>query len=198
MDNQVFFGLMCEWIKKVKDAQNVDDPLPRLSDEIGRIFLLIAERYAMKPSFACLPYKDEMIGDAVENCCQAAKNFDPNKSNKPFAYFTQVISFAFLRRIEKENKQQYIKYKSIDHAAVDSRTPDWLKKQIFGLDRAKIRKQLKLTDKSLANMDAPNPQPVAPKPSKKAKAKNRSKQRKKAKGKRPQKKTSRRLDGMLD
>ena len=56
-----------------------------------------------------------MIGDGIENCIQYAKNFDPEKSKNPFAYFTQIIYYAFLRRISKEKKQQSIKQKMIDN-----------------------------------------------------------------------------------
>jgi DNA-directed RNA polymerase specialized sigma24 family protein len=56
-----------------------------------------------------------MIGDGIENCIQYAKNFNPDKSKNPFAYFTQIIYYAFLRRITKEKKQQSIKQKIIDN-----------------------------------------------------------------------------------
>jgi hypothetical protein len=53
-----------------------------------------------------------MICDGIENCIQYFRNFDPDKSKNPFAYFTQIIYFAFLRRIQKEKKQLYVKYKA--------------------------------------------------------------------------------------
>jgi hypothetical protein len=40
-------------------------------------------------------------------------NFDPAKSKNPFAYFTQIIYYAFIRRIQKEKKQQQVKQKMI-------------------------------------------------------------------------------------
>ena len=40
-------------------------------------------------------------------------NFDPEKSKNPFAYFTQIIYYAFIRRIQKEKKQQQVKQKMI-------------------------------------------------------------------------------------
>jgi hypothetical protein len=42
------------------------------------------------------------------------ENFDTTKSSNAFAYFTQIIYFAFLRRIQKEKKQLYVKYKSTE------------------------------------------------------------------------------------
>jgi DNA-directed RNA polymerase specialized sigma24 family protein len=59
-------------------------------------------------------YKDEMIADAIENCVSAAHSFDPEKSNNPFAYFTQIAWNAFIRRISKEKKQAYIKHKNFE------------------------------------------------------------------------------------
>ena len=55
-----------------------------------------------------------MISDVIENCLQYVYNFDPNKSKNPFAYFTQIIYFAFVRRIQKEKKQTHIKHKIIE------------------------------------------------------------------------------------
>ena len=52
-----------------------------------------------------------MISDGIENCLQYLDNFDPDKSNNPFAYFTQIIYYAFIRRIQKEKKQTTIKHK---------------------------------------------------------------------------------------
>jgi DNA-directed RNA polymerase specialized sigma24 family protein len=66
-----------------------------------------------KPNFINYSYREEMISDGIENCLQYIDNFDPTKSNNPFAYFTQIIYYAFLRRIAKEKKQSYIKGKLI-------------------------------------------------------------------------------------
>ena len=64
--------------------------------------------------------KDElppMISDGIENCVQYIKNFNPEKSSNPFAYFTQIIYYAFIRRIQKEKKQLYIKYKTMESSS---------------------------------------------------------------------------------
>jgi hypothetical protein len=63
-------------------------------------------------------FRDEMIADAVENCLMYFENFDPEKSSNPFAYFTQIVFYAFLRRISKEKKQQYVKYKSLENSRI--------------------------------------------------------------------------------
>ena len=75
----------------------------------------IATHLSYRPNFINYTYREEMIGDGIENCIQYAKNFDPEKSKNPFAYFTQIIYYAFLRRISKEKKQQSIKQKMIDN-----------------------------------------------------------------------------------
>jgi hypothetical protein len=84
-------------------------------DYIGKCLMLIANKLATKANFANYSYKDEMISDGIENCLMYFTNFDPNKSNNPFAYFTQIIHFSFIRRIQKEKKQQYVKMKNIQN-----------------------------------------------------------------------------------
>ena len=64
-------------------------------------------------------FRDDMISDGIENCVQYIHNFDPNKSKNPFAYFTQIIHYAFLRRIQKEKKQLEIKTKIIEKTGFD-------------------------------------------------------------------------------
>jgi hypothetical protein len=61
-----------------------------------------------------------MISDALENCVVAVHSFNPEKSKNPFAYFTQISWYAFLRRIEKEKKQTYVKYKSLENLVISS------------------------------------------------------------------------------
>jgi DNA-directed RNA polymerase specialized sigma subunit len=87
-------------------------------DYIGKSIYQIANRLATKPNFSGYSYKDEMISDGLENAIQAINNFDPDKSSNPFAYFTQIIWYAFLRRIEKEKKQVYIKHKVTENAMI--------------------------------------------------------------------------------
>ena len=78
----------------------------------------IAEGLSHKPNFINYSYRDEMISDGIENCLMYFDNFDPKKSNNPFAYFTQIIYYAFLRRIQKEKKQTYVKYKATEQMGI--------------------------------------------------------------------------------
>ena len=80
--------------------------------------MLIAENLSHKYNFAQYTFRDEMVSDAIENCVMYFDNFDPKKSKNPFAYFTQIIYFAFIRRIQKEKKQLYIKYKSTEQRGI--------------------------------------------------------------------------------
>jgi hypothetical protein len=102
---------------KEKKRVNPDEPIPNY---IGECFMKIAEGLSHKPNFINYTYRDEMIGDGIENCLMYFENFDPERSKNPFAYFTQIIYFAFLRRIAKEKKQTYVKYKATEQFGVQS------------------------------------------------------------------------------
>jgi hypothetical protein len=97
--------------KLAKKNKTAEPPIPNY---IGECFMKIAEGLSHKPNFINYTYRDEMISDGIENCLMYFDNFDPTKSKNPFAYFTQIIYFAFLRRIQKEKKQLYVKYKSTE------------------------------------------------------------------------------------
>ena len=91
---------------------------PRVTEYIGECIYKIATRLSTKPNFINYSYRDEMIADAIENCLMYFENFDPKKSKNPFAYFTQIVYYAFIRRISKEKKQQYVKYKSLENSRI--------------------------------------------------------------------------------
>ena len=60
-----------------------------------------------------------MVSDGIENCVQYIHNFNPEKSQNPFAYFTQIIHYAFLRRIQREKRQLDIKNKILERTGFD-------------------------------------------------------------------------------
>ena len=91
-------------------------PIPRY---IGECFLKIANHLSFKPNFVNYMFKEDMISDGIENCVQYVHNFNPEKSQNPFAYFTQIIHYAFLRRIQKEKKQMEIRTKIIERSGYD-------------------------------------------------------------------------------
>ena len=102
IDNAQFFMEMSAWRKQVDAADAAGTQHPPVTHYIGECFMKIAEHLSRKPNFINYPYRDEMISDGIENCLLYAYNFDPKKSTNPFSYFTQIIYYAFLRRIQKE------------------------------------------------------------------------------------------------
>ena len=92
---------------------------PRITNYLGECFLKIATHLSYKPNFVNYMFRDDMISDGIENCVQYIHNFNPERSQNPFAYFTQIIHYAFLRRIQKEKKQLEIKNKIIERTGFD-------------------------------------------------------------------------------
>ena len=116
VDNKQLYKCIIEFRESVLDAREKDLPRPRIPNYIGECILMIANRLSTKPNFINYSYREEMVSDGVENCICYIDNFDPVKSDNPFAYFTQIIYYAFLRRILKEKKQTYIKHKTLENS----------------------------------------------------------------------------------
>ena len=114
VNNKQFLEAITEWKEKVKDAESLGEDRPPVTDYIGECFLKIAQHLSFRPNFINYSYKEEMIGDGIENCLQYVNNFDPEKSKNPFSYFTQIIYYAFIRRIQKEKKQTHVKHRMIE------------------------------------------------------------------------------------
>ena len=113
VNNKEFLAAMVEYKKSVDKAQKAGKKNPRVPDYVGECFLKIANHLSYRPNFINYTFRDDMISDGIENCLQYLNNFNPEKSNNPFAYFTQIIYYAFIRRIQKEKKQTTIKHKLI-------------------------------------------------------------------------------------
>ena len=111
VNNRDFFEALVAYQKLCKEAEDSDEEKPRLPNYIGDCIWQIATRLASKPNFSGYTYKEDMIMDGVENCLLYMHNFNPEKTENPFAYFTQIIWYAFLSRIAKEKKQMYVRYK---------------------------------------------------------------------------------------
>jgi len=124
VNNAEFLEAIISYKEVCRKAESEGKNKPQIPNYIGDCILQISRRLSSKPNFAGYSYKDEMISDGLENAVQALDNFDPNKSKNPFAYFTQIIWFAFLRRIEKEKKQLYIKHKVIEHSIMTDSVVD--------------------------------------------------------------------------
>lgn len=120
VDNKSLYATMVEFKVACKDAEECGEEAPPIPDMVGAALLKIANRLSTKPNFINYTFREEMVSDGIENCINYIGNFDPDKSKNPFAYFTQIIYYAFLRRIQKEKKQLYIKHKAIEnHQAFD-------------------------------------------------------------------------------
>ena len=113
---------MIEYRKSVNKALKEKQEKPPVTNYIGSCFLKIANHLSYRPNFINYTFRDDMISDGIENCLQYLDNFNPKTSNNPFAYFTQIIYYAFIRRIQKEKKQTTIKHRIITESNYDDMT----------------------------------------------------------------------------
>ncbi len=118
VNNADFLQALIEYKQNCQVAREQNKEEPIVPNYIGECFLKIAEHLSRKPNFISYSFREEMICDGIENCIMYFRNFDPIKSTNPFAYFTQIIYFAFLRRIQKEKKQLYVKYKATEQFGI--------------------------------------------------------------------------------
>ena len=122
VDNKKFLEAMIEFKEKCRVAKENEEDQPPVSNYIGECFLKIATHLSYRPNFINYTYREDMISDGFENCLQYVANFNPEKSKNPFAYFTQIIYYAFLRRIAKEKKQTHVRNKIIENSQYESWT----------------------------------------------------------------------------
>ncbi|ATV46270.1 hypothetical protein [Lake Baikal phage Baikal-20-5m-C28] len=124
VNNKDFGKALVEYVLAVNKAKAEETPIPVVTNYIASCFLKIGEGLSHKVNFIRYTYREEMVMDAVENCLRAITNYNPlaeTRTGTPnaFAYFTQICYFAFLRRIEKEKKQQDIKWKFIEQSGIE-------------------------------------------------------------------------------
>ena len=119
VNNKEFLAALIKYREDKEIAEIQGKPKPRITNYLGECFLKIATHLSFKPNFVNYMFKDDMICDGIENCVQYIHNFNPEKSQNPFAYFTQIIHYAFLRRIQKEKKQLEIKNKILERTGFD-------------------------------------------------------------------------------
>jgi len=118
VNNADFLKALVDYKERCAEAKKAEKEDPQIPNYVGECFLKIAEHLSRKPNFISYSFRDEMISDGIENCIMYFRNFDETKSKNPFAYFTQIIYFAFLRRIMKEKKQLYVKYKATEQFGI--------------------------------------------------------------------------------
>ena len=119
VNNKEFLAALIRHRENIEIAEIQGKEKPRIPRYIGECFLKIATHLSFKPNFVNYMFKEDMISDGIENCVQYIHNFNPEKSQNPFAYFTQIIHYAFLRRIQKEKKQLEIKNKILEKTGYD-------------------------------------------------------------------------------
>ena len=114
VNNKEFLAALIRYQEDIEIARLQDKTKPVIPRYIGECFLKIANHLSFKPNFVNYMFKEDMISDGIENCVQYIHNFNPEKSQNPFAYFTQIIHYAFLRRIQREKRQLEIKNKILE------------------------------------------------------------------------------------
>jgi hypothetical protein len=162
INNAEFLQALIDYRSRVEAAAAAGEQRPQVPNYIGECFIKIAQHLSYKSNFINYSYKDEMISDAIENCLSVVSNFDPAKSKNPFAYFTQITFYAFVRRIQKEKRQLETKYRYIDQLDLNelitqeqdngefqNQFLDYLKNQVDGYDYARV-----------VSMPAKRPEPV--------------------------------------
>lgn len=119
VDNKQFLQAIIEYKAKCAEAEAAGLPRPRIPEYIGWCLLKIATKFSFSASynknFIGYPFREDMVMDGVETCCRYFHNFDPSKTSNPFAYFTQIIYYSFLNRIQKEKKYLYTRFKAIQN-----------------------------------------------------------------------------------
>jgi hypothetical protein len=119
VNNREFLDALMVYRQQVAAAKEAGLSKPKVPNYIGECFLKIATHLSYKPNFVNYMFREDMICDGIENCLQYIDNFNPEKSTNPFAYFTQIIYYAFLRRIQREKKQLEIKSKILERSGYD-------------------------------------------------------------------------------
>jgi hypothetical protein len=161
VNNKEFLAAMVEYREKVLAAKAEGAQKPRVPNYIGECFVKIANHLAYKANFINYTYREEMVLDGIENCITYLDNFDPAKSSNPFAYFTQITYYAFLRRIQKEKKYMATKYRYIQNLDINS----IISEDADGSEHTNefinyLRKQIDdAYDSSLENQPPKNPMP---------------------------------------
>jgi len=167
VDNKKFLAALIDYKTSIDAAKEKNEQIPQVPRYIGECFIKIATHLSYKSNFINYTFKDDMVSDGIENCLTAATKFDPAKSSNPFAYYTQIIYFAFIRRIQKEKKHQATKYKIIENLDLDSiiqnsddsessrQLVDYLKKQLDNIDpeRRETPSETKTRKKKLVEKD---------------------------------------------
>lgn len=133
IDNEAFLESIKKYQTKLREAKELGKELPRIPEFCGLCLLNIAKGLAHHHRFIGYSFKEDLISDGVENALQYFNNFDPDKSNNPFAYYTTIMYYAFFRRIAVEEKNSYVKYKSYYLHVSDTELEEQLREENTGV-----------------------------------------------------------------
>ena len=145
INNKEFSHAVVDYVTLANKAKDKEKPIPIVTDYIATCFMKIAEGLRHRPNFIRYTYRDEMVMDGVENCLRAINNYKietATRTGKPnaFSYFTQIVYFAFIRRITKEKKQQEIKMRFIEKMGIEDFTA-------MGMDESGAQETMAYVDK---------------------------------------------------
>jgi hypothetical protein len=116
IDKKKLYSAMVDYKQSIYRASNLPpEQKPRIPAYIGECILLLCKKIASLRNFAGYPFREDMEGDGYENVCKYIDNFNEKKYNDPYAYFTQIIMFAYIRRIKAEKMHLYVKQKTLEN-----------------------------------------------------------------------------------
>jgi hypothetical protein len=120
VNNKELYESYVQWYDAISDAEKSGKTEPPIPDKIVDAMIKISTKLSYKPNFINYSFRDEMIGDAQHDCIKFAKKFKLNRGivPNPFSYITTICFNAFLRRIDMEKKQAYVKAKIISETPV--------------------------------------------------------------------------------
>jgi hypothetical protein len=90
----------------------------RITENLGRMFIKLSERYAQRSNWRGYTYVDEMRGQAILQLSQIGLQFDESKSDNPFAYYTAAVTNSFTRFLNIEKKTQNIRDDLLEQAGL--------------------------------------------------------------------------------
>jgi hypothetical protein len=114
VNNAEFLQALIDYKQSIKASEFSGLPKPRVPEYIGECLLKITENIAKRPNFSGYTFIEDMKGDAIQNCLLYLHNFNEDSSKNPFGYFSKIIWYAFLRRIDHESTETYVKFKSLE------------------------------------------------------------------------------------
>ncbi len=81
----------------------------RITENLGKMYIKLSERYAQRSNWRGYTYVEEMRGQAILQLSQIGLQFDESKSENPFAYYTAAVTNSFTRVLNIEKKNQNIR-----------------------------------------------------------------------------------------